>query len=213
VVPTNWPSWERERLPEQLARTIATNRDYFVVVIARYLGQTDNPDSLRSRRAQAQLENANAAPAFQRLLSEPEAQHGPMAPIYALVTYNQRFYDGVTTLAVNWPGVNGRGVLPSLAAFTKQMNEMLRTLEDAVRSGRLPAEPPAFDASLGAVHAHIRELTTTGGVKAAAEQVEGPNDAIHSLAMLSSELERLADEVVGMLKAVDLTEQRHGHSR
>jgi uncharacterized membrane protein YccC len=208
-----WPSWERERLPEQLARTIATNRDYFLGVIAGYLGQTDSPDSLRSRRAQAQLENANAAAAFQRLLSEPEAQHGPMAPIYALVTYNQRFYDGVTTLAVNWPGVNGRGVLPSLAAFTKQMDEVLRMLEDAVRSGRLPAEPPAVDASLGAVHASVRELTTAGGVKAAAEQVDRPNDAIHSLAMLSSELDRLADEVVGMLKAVDLTEQRHGHSR
>ncbi len=209
-----WPSWERERLPEQLARTLATNRDYFLGVIAGYLGQRNNPDLLRSRRAQAQLENSNAAVAFQRLLSEPEAQHGPMGPIYALVTYNQRFYDGVTTLAVNLPGVNGRGALPSLAAFTKQMEEILRALEDAVRSGRLPVEPPAFDASLGAIRASIRELTTMGGVKAAAEQVEGPHDdVLHSLAILSSELDRLADEVVGMLKAVDLMEHRRGPSR
>ena len=68
-----WPSWERERLPEQLARTIAANRDYFLGVVAGYRGQTSDPGVLRSARRQAQLENANAAAAFQRLLSEPEA--------------------------------------------------------------------------------------------------------------------------------------------
>ena len=98
-----WPSWERERLPEQLARTIAANRGYYLGVVAGYRGQTSDPGVLRSARRHAQLENANAAVAFQRLLSEPEVQHGPIGPTYALVTYNQRFYDSVTTLAVNLP--------------------------------------------------------------------------------------------------------------
>ncbi len=122
-----WPSWERERLPEQLARTIAANRDYFLSVIAGYRGQTSGPDVLRSTRMQAQLENANAAAAFQRLLSEPETQHGPIGPSYALVTYNQRFYDGVTTLAVNVPAMTGRDILPGLEPFTKCLEVMLRT--------------------------------------------------------------------------------------
>jgi uncharacterized membrane protein YccC len=203
-----WPSWERERLPEQLARTIAANRDYFLDIIAGYLGPISNPASRRSTRAQAQLENANAAAAFQRLLSEPEAQHGPIALLYALVTYNQRFYDGVTTLAVNLSDVDGRDVLPGLAPFSKQMDEMLRALEDVVRKRRLPAELPAFDASVGAVHAYIRELTTTRAAKPATAQSDRlNNDAIRGLATLSAELDRLADEAAGMSKAVDLLER------
>lgn len=206
-----WPSWERERLPEQVARTIAANRDYFLGVITGYRGQTSDPAALRSTRTQAQLENANAAAAFQRLLSEPEVQHGPIGPTYALVTYNQRFYDSVTTLAVNLPDATRRDILPGLETFTKSMEVMLRMLENAVPSGRLPAEFPACDASLGAAQAYIRQLTTTGVAKAATEQSDRlHDDAIPGIAALRSELDRLADEVVGMSRALNPGNQRHG---
>jgi uncharacterized membrane protein YccC len=209
-----WPSWERERLPEQLARTIASNRDYFLGVIAGYRGQTANPAALRSTRTQAQLENANAAAAFQRLLSEPVAQHGPIGPMYALVTYNQRFYDSVTTLAVHLPAVNGRDVLPTLETFTTQIEVMLRALEDAVCPGHLPATVPARDASLGAAQAYSRELTTTGVANAATEQSDRLNDdAIPGIVALRSELDRLADEVVGMSRALNPGNQRHAEPR
>jgi uncharacterized membrane protein YccC len=205
-----WPSWERERLPEQLARTIAANRDYFLSVVGGYREQTSHPAMLRSTRRQAQVENANAAAAFQRLLSEPEAQHGPLGPTYALVTYNQRFYDGVTTLAVNLPAVTGRDILPGLATFTKSMEVMLRTLENAVQSGRLPAEFPASDASFGAAQASIRQLTPTAVAKAATEQSDRLNDdATPGIMALRSELDRLADEVVGMSRALNPGKQRH----
>ena len=117
-----WPSWERERLPEQLARTITANLDYFRSVMSGYLGQKSDPAAMHSRRAQAQFENANAAAAFQRLLSEPKVQHGPIAPIYALVTYNQRLYDSVTTLAVVQPYGSGHPILPGIDSFITQID-------------------------------------------------------------------------------------------
>jgi uncharacterized membrane protein YccC len=198
-----WPSWERERLPEQLARTIAANRDYFLGVIARYRGQTSDPDGLRAMRMQAQLENANAAAAFQRLLGEPEVQHGPIGPTYALVTYNQRFYDGVTTLAVNLPTVGSRGVLPGIESFAKALEGMLRTLESAVQRGRLPTDCPACDSSLGVAQASIRQLTTADMATAAMGHPEGLNDdATPGVRALKSELDRLAAEVVGMARAL-----------
>ena len=194
-----------------MARTIAANRCYFLGVITGYRGQTSDPAALRSTRTKAQLENANAAAAFQRLLSEPEVQHGPIGPTYALVTYNQRFYDSVTTLAVNLPDATRRDILPGLETFTKSMEVMLRMLENAVPSGRLPAEFPACDASLGAAQAYIRQLTTTGVAKAATEQSDRlHDDAIPGIAALRSELDRLADEVVGMSSALNLGNQRHG---
>jgi hypothetical protein len=202
-----WPSWERERLPEQLARTIAADRDYFRGVLSGHLGQEGDRTSMRSRRAQAQVENANAAAAFQRLLSDPKAHRGPIAPVYALVTYNQRFYDGVTTLAVNLPDVDARDVLPGLEAFGKQMDERLRGLEDVVRSGRLSAAPPAFGANLGAAHAYTREPMTTRATQPAPAPSDTPDTgAIGGIAALSTELDRLAAEVTGMSKAVDLLE-------
>jgi uncharacterized membrane protein YccC len=94
-----WPSWERERLPEQLARTIDANREYFHEVLSVYLGRLKDAAAIRRAREQAQVENANAAAAFQRLLSEPSTRRGAVEPIYALLTYNQRIYDGVATLA------------------------------------------------------------------------------------------------------------------
>jgi uncharacterized membrane protein YccC len=209
-----WPSWERDRLPEHLARMIAANREYFLDVIAGYRGQTSDPAALRSTRTQAQLENTNAAAAFQRLLSEPEVQHGPIGPTYALVTYNQRFYDSVTTLAVNLPDATRRDILPGLETFTKAMEVMLRTVENAVQSGHLPAEFPACDASLNAAQAYIRQLATTGVANAATEQPDRlDDDAIPGIVTLRLELDRLADEVVGMSRALNPGNQRHGVPR
>jgi uncharacterized membrane protein YccC len=206
-----WPSWERERLPEQLARTIATNRDYFLGVIAGYRGQTSDPGVLRSARRQAQLENANAAAAFQRFLSEPEVQRGSIGSAYALVTYNQRFYDGVTTLAVNLPVMTGRNILLGLEPFTEALEVILRTLEKVVRRRRLLTGCPACDASLRTAQTSIRQLTATAVAKAATEQSERLNDdAMPGIMALRSELDRLADEVVGMARALTPGQQRHG---
>jgi uncharacterized membrane protein YccC len=209
-----WPSWERERLPEQLARTIAANRDYFLGVMAGYRGQTTDPGVLRSARRQAQLENANAAAAFQRLLSEPEVQRGPIGSAYALATYNQRFYDGVTTLAVNLPVMSGRNILLGFETFTEALEVTLHTLENVVRRGRLLTGCPASDASLSAAQASIHQLSTTDLAKAMTEQSARPNDdAMLSIVALRSELERLADEVVGMAKALSTGKYRHGSPR
>jgi uncharacterized membrane protein YccC len=203
-----WPSWEREHLPEQLARTITANLDYFRSVMSGYLGQQGDVAAMPARRAQAQVENTNAAAAFQRLLSEPNIQHGPIAPVYALITYNQRLYDSVTTLAVAQPAGNGRSILPGVDTFTMQVDRALQDLAQAVRSGRRPAALPSFDASLGVAHAYVRELMTADTAKPETEyQDDGNSDAIHGIVALSSELDRLADEVSEMSKAVARAER------
>ena len=98
--------------------------------------------------------------------------------------------------------------LARIETFTTQVDRVLRDLADTVRSGRRPASLPALDASRGATHDAIRELMTTGATKpttAPSDQLNG--DAGHAVAALSSELDRLADEVVGMSKAVGLVER------
>jgi uncharacterized membrane protein YccC len=200
-----WPSWERERLPAQLARTIAANRDYFRMVASVYVGPMPGTASMRSTHAQAQLENANAAAAVQRLLSEPRAQRGPFGPIYTLVSANQRFYDGVTTLAVALPASNDRHALPGLETFAKQVDGVLQDLEEAVRNGHPLTGRPTFDESLGETHASIRTMATTGGAQPTAVETDTlQSDAVNDVATLETELDRLADEVVAMSKVLEL---------
>jgi uncharacterized membrane protein YccC len=199
-----WPSWERQRLPEQLARTIAANRDYFRTVASGYVGQQSSLAVIESTRAQAQLENANAAAAFQRLLSEPQTQHLPIEPIYALVSYNQRFYDAVTTLAVNQPAIDHPQALPGLEAFIKQVDAALQDLQEAVRNRPPPTGLSIYEKSLGEARAYIHTLTSRRGAQPAAAGTDPPQrDAVRDVAPLRTELERLADEVVEMAKIVE----------
>jgi hypothetical protein len=94
------------------------------------------------------------------------------------------------------------------------MEVMLRTLENAVQNGHFPGEFPACDASLNAAQAYIRQLATMGVANAAMEQPDRLNDdAIPGIAALRSELDRLVDEVVGMSRALNPGNQRHGAPR
>jgi hypothetical protein len=149
------------------------------------------------------LENANAAAAFQRLLSEPQAQRAPLEPIYALVSYNQRFYDSVTTLAVNQPAINHRQALPGLEAFIKDVNGVLRELQEAVRNSPPPTGLAIDEKSLGEAQAYIHILTSIWRAPPVASGTDTlQNDAGGDVAPLRTELARLADEVVGMAKIV-----------
>jgi len=205
-----WPSWERQRLPAQLARTITANLAYFRIVMSGYLGQPAERATLQAQRAQAQVENTNAAAAFQRLLSEPIIQHGPVAPAYSLVTYNQRLYDSITSLAVAQALGHGQRLLPGVDMFSTQVERALQELAQALRSGVRPSALPSFDASLSALHAHIRELVSEEMMTAPVEHSDQRHSrVIQDLAVLSSALDRLADEVIEMSKAVEQVED-HG---
>jgi hypothetical protein len=77
-----WPSWEVSACRSNWYAMIAANRDYF---LGRHRGtRADKPPRYAAIDAHAStIENANAAAAFQRLLSEPK-HHGPIGLTYAL---------------------------------------------------------------------------------------------------------------------------------
>lgn len=217
-----WPSWERERLPEQLARTIDANREYFHELLAIYFGRPMDAAAIRRAREQAQVENANAAAAFQRLLSEPSTRRGAVEPIYALVTYNQRFYDGVTTLAASLPTFSGWHSLPGLERLVEQIECLLAGVSEAVRSGRLP-EPAApersggrafsdplsaLEESIQALQAAMQELSAARVAELKEHRTDSPKrEAILEFAPVTAELVRLARDVAGMYHTLARMEQ------
>jgi uncharacterized membrane protein YccC len=217
-----WPSWERERLPEQLARTIDANREYFHEVLSVYLGRPMDAAAIRRAHEQAQVENANAAAAFQRLLSEPSTRRGVVEPIYALLTYNQRFYDGVATLAAYLPTFSGRHSLPDLERLVEQIESLLADVSEAVRSGRLPEPAPpersggsvssdplsALEESVQALQAAMQELSAARVAELKEHRTDSPNrEAILDFAPVTAELVRLARDVAGMYHTLARMEQ------
>jgi uncharacterized membrane protein YccC len=196
-----WPQWEREWLPGQLVKTIAANRHYFHEVIMGYQRPDINPEMLRAANRKAHLENANAAAAFQRLLSEPKAQQGDVERFYALVTYNLNFQDSITFLAEHIPVGSQRPFLSGLTEFGVQTENVLLTIEKVVSTGQQSMPALSLEESLHAVHASLERLLAyyvsdlTTHQEDSVKQIE-----IMDYALVGSQLNRITHDISGMMQ-------------
>jgi uncharacterized membrane protein YccC len=84
-----WPTWERPRVPRQLAATLAADRD----LVAEAVRERPDPTGLRTARGRAELENANAAAALQRLRTDPPQRRGDVEPLVAFVDASRDVVD------------------------------------------------------------------------------------------------------------------------
>ena len=156
-----WPQWERERLPQQMGRTILANRAYITSVLTAYMAGGDKKaewEAVRQASKAAHLQNVNAAAAFQRLLNEPKTSERELEHFSILITYNQRVCDSVTALAAHiWNHTIFSYHIPTrltheqaqqLKRFRQQLQWMLRDVEDANRTGQHLGVNPSFEETL-----------------------------------------------------------------
>ncbi len=194
-----WPFWTRERLPEQLAKSIAANRRFLICVLAAYLGQQYETGKLRTLSREARLENANAAATFQRVLSEPKAMQRNVKHLYALLSYNLQLYDSITILAAHLSTLKRHHTLPGLEQFAEQAENILQRLEEIVCAGYHPISTEQFEESVQEVEASLQQLRETRLTELAAGLIETPNrEAMTKFSPVNIELGRLAHEVVSM---------------
>ncbi|GHO81048.1 hypothetical protein KSD_88190 [Ktedonobacter sp. SOSP1-85] len=158
-----WPQWERERIPEQLGRTIAANRAYIASVLAAYIThgeKSSEREAVRQASMAAYLENVNAAAALQRMLSEPKTHQEDVELFYTLVNYNQRVCDSATALAVHIPSKQTQQQAEQLKRFASQIEWILRDVETATRSARTALIDLTLKESLHEVLVSLQQLTT-----------------------------------------------------
>ncbi|GHO77860.1 TIGR01666 family membrane protein [Ktedonobacter sp. SOSP1-85] len=173
-----WPLWERERLPQQMGRTILANRAYIASVLAAYIADGDKKAELETvRRASkdAHVQNVNAAAAFQRLLNEQRASENEIERFHILVTYNQRICDNVTALAAHIPTRPEHDEFHQLERFSQQIKWMLSDVEKAARTGQRIGVNPPFKGMLRDVLASLQYLLATYPANIA-EQQEGEGE-------------------------------------
>lgn len=198
-----WPQWESERLPEQLATTVEKVRLFFHSVLSVYLGGAYNHEAISCASKEAHIECLNAAAAFQRLLSEPKAKRGNTEQLYALVMYCQHITDGLTVLATQLPVAYGPYVPPGLACFTKQAEETLKRVEDALRTGKHPYRMPLLQESLRELRDALNSVVNIRVTELAANKVETTNrDILRIYAPVSRQLDKMAQDMEGMYQIV-----------
>ena len=199
-----FPSWERQRLPVQLAKTIQADLTYFQQVIATYIDSTQNIDSIAVVRHRAALENANATASAQRLLSEPRHLQGAVEPVMTLLAYTRSFYNSVTTLTEHLREFSGQYPMPGLQLFETAMIRVLENLVDVLQHN-LPLQPlPNIDTLLEEIHDHIQQLHTNRMAELATRPhyITPTLQAVRDKTVISTEVARIAHEVCIMHGAI-----------
>jgi uncharacterized membrane protein YccC len=145
-----WPQWEQERLPDQLARSVAANRAFLDTVFPRRAGERSDRRALYQASREAHLQDANATAAFQRLLREPRARRGDVKRFYALASANRRLCDSITGLELHKTRPEDSAIVLELKRFLKCCDEMLIGIEEAIRKGQPIDSRPRYLARLEA---------------------------------------------------------------
>ncbi|MBV8884096.1 MAG: FUSC family protein [Chroococcidiopsidaceae cyanobacterium CP_BM_RX_35] len=153
-----WPSREHQRLPDQFATTITTNRIYFQRVLAKYLGQESEEKSIQKALNKARLENTNAEASFQRLLSEPHQRQKNLEPLIAILSSIHQFNYAVTTLATHLSDWSGHHRLPGLDKFAQQIEDLLADLATSLRMAISPQILPGLEETQNEIANHIQQL-------------------------------------------------------
>jgi uncharacterized membrane protein YccC len=179
-----WPSWERDQLPQQLGRTVNANRAYLSAVLSAYVQPPGDTAALNETLERANLENVNAEASFQRLVNEPKSQQGDIAPAYALVTYNQRIFDGITALAMRPRHASDKIAMPGLSTIAEQMDASLGAIAQALQTGKSAPSVPAQQMT-------TLTLTVT---------VTSDDHVTPDAAPVQSELSRLAQAITDMAR-------------
>jgi len=164
-----WPQWERERLPERLARAVAAQRNYLSAVLTALAraAPADRSIAVLQREAESELGNADAA--FQRMMGEPTRQRGRVAQGFTLVVYIHRLCRHTIALALDIGAVAAPE--KALSALRGLIEAALDEVAVALREGRPPAPRPDFDTPLAALRSGLDTTRDESAAAAAARLV------------------------------------------
>lgn len=140
-----WPTWERVRVREQLARLLQAQSHYGATLLEQYadLARLDLA-RLEELRAAARLARSNAEASVARVASEPRGRRGGQTPGQtAAVPAQVRAYAlAALALQAHLPQARPIAVEPQLLALAVQLRSSFDELASALRAGRSPEPLP-----------------------------------------------------------------------
>ena len=140
-----WPTWERVRVPEQLARLLEAQSRYGATLLEQYadLSRLD-VGRLEELRTSARLARSNAEASVARVETEPVGRRGGLTPDQASAVRAQVRAYALAALALQAHVLQARpiAVEPQLLAFAAQLRSSLDELAAALREARAPEPLP-----------------------------------------------------------------------
>jgi uncharacterized membrane protein YccC len=191
------PAWERTRLPAQIAKTIRANLAYFQRVMELYINRSTTSAEIDEAHRVAELENANASAATQRLLAEPAHQRGDAESWITLVVYLRGLTNSTTTLAEHAREIGAGRALPGLHEITAAIIRALEDLAEIMEKGQQASTPFQIDKEFARMRAEIDRLHFARlQERAAGATTDTPtSSAVRENTFLSIQLDQVINKV------------------
>jgi uncharacterized membrane protein YccC len=93
------PTWEHERIIDDMTAALKANADYFRDVAGAFLGRPATVQQYKLSRKQAFVALANLSDAFGRMMSEPRRQQKKITELHQFVVASQMLTSHIATLA------------------------------------------------------------------------------------------------------------------
>lgn len=132
-----WPTWERTRISERIARMLDAYRDYLHAVLRFDPAATPSIQGLERSRRAARVARSSLEASVDRLSSEPGATGEQMLRLNSILASSHRFIHAVMALDAiisQSPALSGSAPLKKFAAAVETT---LVLLSSALRGGRV----------------------------------------------------------------------------
>jgi uncharacterized membrane protein YccC len=135
-----WPTWERTRFAEQMARMLESYRDYFRVLAESYLRGADwDARAIERYRLASRVARSNLEGSLDRLASEPGTTPQLLSRFNAMLASSHRFIHSVMALDAGWQQTAAVPARPPFKQFADDLDATLSLLVAALRGTR-PAD-------------------------------------------------------------------------
>jgi uncharacterized membrane protein YccC len=191
------PHWERTRLPAQIVKAIRANLFYFQRVMDLYIQRSEISADIDRAHGAAELENANASAATQRLLAEPLHQRGDAESWITLVVYIRGLTNSTTTLAEHAREISGGRVLPGLSEIAAAIAQALENLAEMLEKGQQLSAPFQLDKKFTRLRTEVDRLHLARMQERATDPISSTPmaNAVRENTFLSIELDQVINKV------------------
>ncbi len=147
-----WPTWEHQRVAEQLAKRLGTLRRYYVEVMRVYI-HPDDYDAIviQQRRQEARLARTNAEASVEQAQNEPLQYRLDKGLLQGLLASTDQLAKGILSLEAFLLDTSPHTPLPMLNPFMHTIDDALRLLVAAIREERIAAPLPNVSEALSSL--------------------------------------------------------------
>jgi uncharacterized membrane protein YccC len=200
-----WPTWERTRISQRIARMLDAYRDYLHAVLQSRADTASSIQELEASRRDARVARANLEASVDRLSSEPGGTREQMIRLNAILASSHRFIHAVMAVDAIVSQNTALSDSAPLKKFAAAVERTLALLSSALRGGRvISREFP----DLREEHRLMAQART------GANEAEARYDSINVEAdRITNTLNTMAEQIMQWMRSPEFAELRSMYAK